>query len=74
MKLNDLFRLFDNYSEEMVDVYDTTECDGHRTLYEGFADGCPEHLMDREVCRIFATSEYDGLLCIGLHNDLDKED
>ena len=74
MKLNDLFRLFDNYSEEMVDVYDTTECDWHRTLYEGFADGCPENLMDREVCRIFAVSEYGGLLCIGLHNDLDKED
>lgn len=73
MKLHDLIAIIDQ-PFDTVSVYDTTESIWHNTLYEGPAYYCPANLMHRDVCSIYATDEGDGLLCIGLHNDLDKED
>lgn len=72
MKLHDLIAIV-NQPSDMVSVYDTTEGSWYHPLYEGPAYYCPTDLMYRNVCSIYTTDEYDGLICIGLHNDLDKE-
>ena len=70
IRLKDFIRLFDS-NEDVVDVYDTTEEDGHRTLYEGkawdfdFETEIRGNVADEEVLNIWP---YEVGICVGIGN------
>ena len=75
MILSELLKTVDE--SRNVDVYDTTESDWHRTLYEGpvteldtdevsaMFPGRDTHVADEEVLDVY---EYEDGVCIGLAN------
>ena len=75
--LKDFIKLFDG-SEEIIDVFDTTEEDGHRTLFEGywrdfdFNTAIRGNVANEEVLGVFSyltdKSAWDSGTCIGIGN------
>lgn len=75
--LKDFIKLFEDY-DEVIDVFDTTESNWHRTLYEGsawdfdFNTEIRGNVADEEVLSIFSyetgLSAWDSGICIGIGN------
>lgn len=63
--------------DEIIDVYDTTECDWHRTLYEGPCGGIDCDAVsaafpgrDTNIANehVLCVYDYEDGICIGLAN------
>ena len=71
IRLIDFINLFDS-NEDVIDVYDTTDDDFHRTLYEGPAwdFNCDTEIRgnvaDEEVVSIHP---YEVGICVGIGNE-----
>lgn len=55
----------------VIDVYDTTEHDWHRTLYEGNKDGCKGNVT---MCKVVSVWDYEDGICIGVNNEFVRTD
>jgi hypothetical protein len=71
IRLKDFIKLIDDPVNDVIDVYDTTESDFHRTLYEGYANGFDfettvrGNVANEEVVVIYP---YELGICIGIGN------